>query len=221
MGSCDFISSTEGAQKCLGDIEFPASKQQVLDWVESSGGPEAVIVAANQIPDKVYESMDELLHHLGAEELKAQFKIPESLTLEHDQLHIVLKSALEIVGDVGAAAKIVADLLHPHFVKEEEFAMPPLGLLRVLSEGNVTKDMADVLPLVDKLKTELPEMLKEHAEIVEAVKKLGETAAKAGLVKYVRFAEKLQLHAQTEEEVLYPASILVGEYVRIRLGAKV
>lgn len=103
------------------------------------------------------------------------------------------------------------------FVKEEEFAMPPLSLLRTLSEGNVTQDMADIIPLVDRLKADLPEMLKEHGAIVDAVKSLGEAAARAGLDEYVRFAEELKIHVQTEEEVLYPASVLVGEYVRTRL----
>lgn len=220
LGSCEFISSTEGARKCLEDISFPASKQDILSRIENSSGPEVVIVAANQIPEKVYESLNELLDYLGAKEPFMQFEIPEPLTLEHEELHVVLKAALEIGGDVGAAAKRVADLLHPHFVKEEEFAMPPLGLLRTLSEGKVTQDMADVLPLVDRLKADLPEMLKEHGEIVNAVKSLGDTAAKAGLDEYVRFAEKLRVHAQTEEEVLYPASILVGEYVRMRLGVE-
>lgn len=28
------------------------------------------------------------------------------------------------------------------------------------------------------------------------------------------FAEKLKLHAQTEEEVLYPAAILLGEHLK-------
>jgi hypothetical protein len=30
--------------------------------------------------------------------------------------------------------------------------------------------------------------------------------------------QKLILHAQREEDVYYPASILVGEYVKLRLG---
>ena len=30
--------------------------------------------------------------------------------------------------------------------------------------------------------------------------------------------EALRRHAETEEQVLYPAAILVGEYVRARLG---
>jgi hypothetical protein len=37
-------------------------------------------------------------------------------------------------------------------------------------------------------------------------------------IEYVRFAEKLTLHAQTEEEVLYPAAILIGEHLKLKLG---
>ena len=33
------------------------------------------------------------------------------------------------------------------------------------------------------------------------------------MTEYVEFAEDLKLHAQTEEEVTYPAAILVGEYL--------
>jgi len=34
----------------------------------------------------------------------------------------------------------------------------------------------------------------------------------------VRFAQKLRLHAEFEEQVLYPAAILVGEHVKARLA---
>jgi hypothetical protein len=33
----------------------------------------------------------------------------------------------------------------------------------------------------------------------------------------MEFAEELSLHAQTEEEVLYPAAILVGAYIETQL----
>jgi hemerythrin superfamily protein len=36
-------------------------------------------------------------------------------------------------------------------------------------------------------------------------------------VGFAEFARKLILHAQMEEEVMYPAAILVGEYVRLAL----
>ncbi len=35
--------------------------------------------------------------------------------------------------------------------------------------------------------------------------------------KYIRFAAELLVHAQMEEEVLYPAAVLVGEYVKAKL----
>ena len=43
-------------------------------------------------------------------------------------------------------------------------------------------------------------------------------ARKEGKLKYVRFADRLTLHAQTEEEVYYPAAILIGEYVKLKLA---
>jgi hypothetical protein len=35
---------------------------------------------------------------------------------------------------------------------------------------------------------------------------------------FARLAQKLILHAQGEEEVLYPAAILVGEVLKTKLG---
>jgi hypothetical protein len=32
------------------------------------------------------------------------------------------------------------------------------------------------------------------------------------------FAEKLMLHAQTEEEVSYPTAILIGEFIRLKFN---
>lgn len=147
-----------------------------------------------------------------------QFKIPEPLKNEHEELHKELEDAIKSGGSVGEAAKAVADLLHPHFVKEEEYAMPPLGLLRALAEGEVTPEMKDVIQLTDKLNAELPQMLEEHKAIVASLQNLKEVARKEDRMEYVSFAEKLILHAKNEEEVLYPAAILVGKYLKQRLN---
>jgi hypothetical protein len=37
---------------------------------------------------------------------------------------------------------------------------------------------------------------------------------------YAGFAQKLILHAPQEDEVYYPASSLVGEYIKLRLGRR-
>ena len=35
-----------------------------------------------------------------------------------------------------------------------------------------------------------------------------------------QFAERLAAHARTEEEILYPAAILVGDIIRARMARK-
>jgi hypothetical protein len=146
-----------------------------------------------------------------------QLKIPESLKHEHEELHAELKNAIKAGGKVGDAAKAVADVLHPHFVKEEEYAMPPLGLLSILVGGEVTPEMKDVVQMTDKLKADLPQMLEEHKAIVASLKNLMDVARKEDKMEYVAFAEKLMLHAKNEEEVLYPTAILVGGYLKEKL----
>lgn len=147
-----------------------------------------------------------------------EFVIPRPLKLEHDELHEQLRKATRESGDLGEAGKAVAKLMHPHFVKEEEYALPPLGLLPLLAKGTVTPDMAAVLPMTDKLKAELGQMLAEHKSIVVALRNLADAAKRANKPEHAEFAEKLILHAQTEEEVSYPTAILIGEYLKLRLG---
>lgn len=145
------------------------------------------------------------------------FEIPRPLKIEHEELHGTLRKATKEPGALGEAAGAVAKLMHPHFIKEEEYALPPLGLLRSLLKGTVTPEMGEVLAMTDKLKAELPQMLAEHKAIVAALEKLSAAAEKAGKSEYVHFAKALMLHAQTEEEVAYPTAILIGEYVRDKL----
>lgn len=147
-----------------------------------------------------------------------EFKIPEPLEDEHEELHEELMRVItEVKGDTGKAAKKVAEIMHPHFVKEEEYAIPPLGLLAPLAKGEMTTEMADILRLTDRLKAEIPQMLAEHRAIVDALLKLADVAAKEDRMEVSFFAKKLIRHVQTEEEVLYPASILIGEYLKLKL----
>ena len=144
------------------------------------------------------------------------FEIPKSIKLEHEELHQDLEEATMESGSVGDAAKVVQEVLQPHFLKEEEFALPPLGLLSILSNGQITTEMKGAIAMADRLRAELNQMLEEHREIVGRLKVLTEAALKENKIEYVQFAEKLTLHAQTEEEVLYPAVILVGEYLKLQ-----
>lgn len=57
--------------------------------------------------------------------------IPEPLTLEHQSLHKPLAEAARLEGALGDPARVVARILHPHFVREEQIALPPLNLLKL------------------------------------------------------------------------------------------
>jgi hypothetical protein len=148
-----------------------------------------------------------------------KFEIPKPMKIEHDELHTDLVKATKAGGKTAEAAKEVAKVLHSHFVKEEEYALPPLGLLVALSEGKFETSMAEVLKMTDKLEAELPTMLSEHKDIVAALKKLIDAARTENRPDVAHFAEKLMLHAQTEEQVSYPTAILVGHYVKSKLAA--
>jgi hypothetical protein len=155
-------------------------------------------------------------HAHGAE---AQIAVPEAMRVEHAALHEALTGATRAPGRVGEAAREVARVLHPHFVREEQIALPPLGLLEALARGDVTPQMAAVLPLTDTLAAELPQMLEEHRAIHAALRNLADVSRSENQPAYAELAEKIMLHARTEEQVTYPAALLVGRYVRLRLGA--
>ena len=147
-------------------------------------------------------------------------KTPQSLKAEHEELHAYLARAVDAGGATGESAAKVAKALAPHFLKEEEYALPPLGLLPDLAEGMILPEMQATVAMAHRLKSDLGEMLLEHKEIVAALKVLVDAANSEGKEEAAHFAEKLMLHAQTEEEVLYPASILVGEYLNLKLSEK-
>lgn len=60
-------------------------------------------------------------------------------------------------------------------------------------------------------------MLKEHEAIVSALDDLVKVAKSEEREEYIHFADKLKLHAQTEEDVTYPTALLIGEFVRLNL----
>lgn len=149
-------------------------------------------------------------------------EIPQSIRAEHEEIHSTLVEATRAEGAVGAAARTLAAVLDPHFVREEQIALPPLGLLSSLAAGASVPEaiQSRVLAMSDSLKSELPRMLQEHVRIREAVGALRAAAQAAGATRYEQFAEKLAMHAQQEEEVLYPAAVLVGDIIRSRQAGR-
>lgn len=146
--------------------------------------------------------------------------IPRSLQTEHEEIHKALMEATRAPGRVGAAAKELAAVLDPHFERENQIALPPLGLLAPLAAGETPAGQQEALAMSDALRKELPRMLEEHKRIRAATEKLRAAARDEKAAVHEHLAEALASHARTEEEIMYPAAILVGDIIRARLAQK-
>ena len=145
-------------------------------------------------------------------------QIPEPMRIEHEEIHSHLEAATEAPGAVGTAARKLVAVLAPHFERENQIALPPLGLLAPLAHGEAIPDGVRVraLAMTDSLRAELPGMLEEHVRIAAAARKLERVAHEHGDANVEALARKLQVHARMEEEVNYPAAVLVGMLLRER-----
>lgn len=143
---------------------------------------------------------------------------PSSIHEEHKHLHHQLDEALASGGKTGASAKVVADALLPHFEAEEAYAMPPLGLLESIADGQPLsgKQIDEAIKMADQLRTNYEQMIKEHRQIEAALKTLASAARQEHKPEALAFAEALMLHAQNEEQVLYPTTLLIGKYLKLR-----
>jgi hypothetical protein len=155
---------------------------------------------------------------LATEEID-QARVPHSVKAEHSAIQEELLALTLRQSAVGKAARAVAALLEPHFEREEQIALPPLALLQPLATNSAMVQQAQMVALSDSLRAELPRMLEEHKKIAAAVDRLERAALAARDDRAIAFAYRLQLHALNEEEIMYPAAILVAEVIRGRVVA--
>ena len=142
------------------------------------------------------------------------FGIPKTMIEEHEELHRELKKATRIPGSVGKSAKHVAEILHPHFEKENELALPIVGIARELGEGKSSEEFSMAAELFERFRPEYENMLREHLDIVAALEKLEAAARKAKKGDVLKFAHRLKLHARTEEDLTYPAVLMAGRLLK-------
>jgi len=145
-----------------------------------------------------------------------KLRVPQALAIEHRELHAQIEAAVKSAGETGAAARALVEAVRPHFLKEEKYALRPLGALATLAKGKLPPGARFLQAQSEQLREYFPTMLAEHRRILAAAKRLAAAARKERKLAHVRFAARLQLHVQAEETVLYPAAILIGDYLRLR-----
>jgi hypothetical protein len=149
-----------------------------------------------------------------------RLEIPDVLRREHRELHLRLQSATVLTSPLGEAARKLAGILQGHLLREEQFAFPLLSLLPHLIDGKVGEEMAVAIPIAERLRGELRRLRDDHVAMFSALEAFAEAAREEKREDYRRLAYDLIEHSRTEEAILYPAALLVGDYVRLSLERK-
>lgn len=105
-----------------------------------------------------------------------------------------------------------------HFKEEEDFVLPTLGLLPLLASGKLPEQINEVIVSTEKLKSKLSHLSLEHQLIKAYMDELMQAATNENHLELIEFEKELQKHANSEEEVFFPAAILIAEYLKLKSG---
>jgi hypothetical protein len=150
---------------------------------------------------------------------KAALGTPPVIATKHQHLRDALARAAAAGGAVGDVARSLERTLSPHLKHDEELVMPLLGLLRPLMDGADAADAAKVAALAAQIERAWPQRLAEHRIILDGARRLKDTATREGKREFADVADLLWTHAVIDDQVLYPASILVARYVASKPAA--
>ena len=176
------------------------------------GGAIATLLISGTVPAHTQTKQDTTI----------QLEVPRSVRAEHEMMHMTLLEGTKAPGRVGAAARAVAALLEPHYVREEQMVMSLLGLLTPLAAGKPIPDAvaSEARKMSDTLRREMPSMLEDHKKVGTAVEGLRQAAIAEHAPVFQHLAENLASDSQQEEDLLYPAALLVGDLLRARQAGK-
>ncbi|HET9487654.1 MAG TPA: hemerythrin domain-containing protein [Chryseosolibacter sp.] len=142
--------------------------------------------------------------------------VPSSIKAEHELLLRQMHHLTLFQDSTGIRATALSDLMKNHFQEEEDFVLPPLGLLPSLSVGHLPEAKDDIALLIEKFRSQSAHMSAEHQLIKAFFNELREAANEDGHPEVDALAEAVHKHAEVEEQVYYPTVILIGDYLKLR-----
>ena len=145
--------------------------------------------------------------------------IPQSMRVEHDNTLQQLTALSHKKGPVGVEATKALTLFKAHLAREEAFILPPLTLLHDLANGKVSPDMKWAIAMSDRVKAEREKTFQEHTQITDAMSALAAAARKAHDTAALDFAQAAVADSLTDLELIEPMSIVIGDYLKLKLPA--
>ncbi len=147
-------------------------------------------------------------------------EVPSSIKKTHVSLLEQIHKMTLYKDSSGRVALKLEELMQHHFKEEEDFILPSLGLLPLLANGQIPGQSKDVILLSENVKSLLNHLSAEHQLIEAFIKELKQAADKEKLPEIIEFQKEVQKHASSEEEVFFPAAILIGEYLKLKSAIK-
>lgn len=151
-------------------------------------------------------------------ETKLQFQgkpaVPASIKKEHTELLDRVHGFTLFNDSTAAIAVKLEELMQHHFKEEEDYVLPPLGLLPLLAAGQQPDHTEEVMGLIEKMKSQMIHMDAEHQMIKALLDELKTVAVKKNHSAVLEFDSALRHHALTEKEILFPTAVLIGEYLK-------
>ena len=142
--------------------------------------------------------------------------VPSSIKKTHAYLLEQIHKMTLYKDSSGRVALKLEEIMQHHFKEEEDFILPPLGLLPLLAKGQIPEQRKDIILLSEKVKSLLNHMSVEHQLIDAYIEELKQASNKESQKEIIEFQNEVIQHATSEEEVFFPASILVGEYLKLK-----
>lgn len=150
---------------------------------------------------------------------QAAFQVPQSIRSQHQQIITRLEHFAESKDkDSADAAQKAAAFLKEHYAKEEQFVLPPLGLLPRIAKGEISKNMKPAIEMADRTKSALAEFSDDHIKITSLMNELITAGNRNKDDDLVRLATQVAAQSLNDVEVNQPTTVLIGDYLRRRFS---
>jgi hypothetical protein len=149
---------------------------------------------------------------------QSALRVPQSVSYEHEQIINDLTNFAKREVTHSAAAQKALTVIKAHYAKEEAFVLPPLALLPRIAKGAVSKDMEPAIALADRTKAALPELQNDHVQITSLMNELVEAGKADHDEELTRLATRVAIQSLNDLEITQPTTILIGDYLRLRLA---
>jgi hypothetical protein len=142
--------------------------------------------------------------------------VPQSIRFEHAAIIERLTKEAAKSGVSAAIAQKALLLIKAHFAKEEEFVFPPLGLLDQITAGETPSDAIKkaAIDMIERTKAAKDSLHEDHIQITALMNDLIQAATRVSEPDLIAFAGNVAAHNLGEIEILQPAAVMIGDYLR-------